>query len=271
MGSGPATAVDAGRSLPRWRLDRLAVTLAPAIAALLGVALWYLVAQFVERFPVPHEVVLAAGDILSTSQSYVDFGATIRRVLVGFVGGSLLGITLGAAMGSVPWCRAFFKPWVVLALSTPGPVAVIGAILVLGIGESSALIALVVSVTPYVVNIIVDAVGGLDPKLAEMSGVFRASTRERWRHVLIPQLVPALIAALQTAFALSWKLVVVIEALAVSRGIGAQMLRAFRVLDVDTGIAWASVFVLVMWLVDVVIFDKAEKRLLRWHRKAEWT
>lgn len=252
------------------RVDWIKVGVAPVFAIVLAVLAWYVVGFQLERFPLPHHVLLASIAILTTADAYVDIAATLRRVLVGFAGGSVLGMALGMAMGSVPWCRQFFKPWVVVALATPGPVAIIAAILVLGIGESSALIALIFSVTPYVVNIIVDAVGGLDVRLNEMSDVFRASVPERWRHVLFPQLVPATLAALQTAFALSWKLVVVIEALSVSRGIGAQMLRSFRLLDIAEGIAWASVFALAMWLVDANVFQRAESHLLRWRTQAEW-
>jgi ABC-type nitrate/sulfonate/bicarbonate transport system permease component len=53
---------------------------------------------------------------------------------------------------------------------------------------------------------------------------------------------PGAIASVRTAFAVSWTLVVVIETIAASRGIGAQMSRRFRVRDVSAGIARAGMF-----------------------------
>lgn len=242
-----------------------ALSILGVLAALAGgVVIWYGVGLLVPRFPLAHEVVASGWNLLVTPSSYVDLLATFRRVLIGFVGATILGIPLGTLMGASPVWRGLFKPWTIGALSIPGPVAIITAILILGIGESSALVALVVSVLPYVSNIIMDSVGGLDHALDDAARVFRISKRDKWRHVIAPQLLPGIFAAVRTAFALSWKLVVVIEALGTSRGVGSQMQRSFRVLDVAEGIAWAVLFTLIMWGVEVLVFKRIESHLLRW-------
>lgn len=235
------------------------------VAALVGGALvWYGIGMFVPRLPVVHEVAGAAWNLLTTPASYVDLLATFRRVMIGFVGAFIIGVPIGIIMGASPIWRGLLKPWTIGALSIPGPVAIITAILILGIGEASALVALVVSVIPYVSNILMDSVGSLDEALDDAARVFRISASDKWRHVVAPQLLPGTFAAVRTAFALSWKLVVVIEALGTSRGVGSQMQRSFRVLDVATGIAWAAVFTLIMWGMEVLVFKRIERHLLRW-------
>lgn len=238
-----------------------------AIASI--VVAWYLVSLAAHDLPKPGEVVSAVWSIGSEASSYVDIVDTLRRVAIGFVASTLLGLVIGVAMGQSPWWRGLVKPWVLGALSIPGPIVIIFATLIIGVSETSVLVALVVSVTPYAVNIVAGAVGGRDVALEQMSEVFRLGVRRRLRHVLLPQLLPAMFASMRTSFAMSWKLVVVIEAIGASRGIGAQISHSFRVLDVASGIAWAAIFVVVMWLVDVFGFDRAQQFLFRWRTAAE--
>lgn len=253
--------------LPGALVRRRLLGMILAVASILAV--WYLVSVLVRDLPAPQEVVGSSVEILAKPSSYVDILDTLRRVAIGFVASTLLGLLIGVAMGQSRWWRGLLKPWVLGALAIPGPIAIIFATLIIGVSETSVLVALLVAVTPYASNIVAGAVGGRDFALEEMSYVFRFGAPRRFRHVLLPQLLPALFAAMRTAFAMSWKLVVVIEALGASRGIGAQISHSFRVFDVAAGIGWAGLFVVVMWLVDVVGFDRAERVLFRWRAKAE--
>jgi NitT/TauT family transport system permease protein len=244
--------------------DRWLSVLGVMAAVAGGFVIWYGIGALVPRFPVVHEVAVSGWGLLYTSSTYVDLWATLRRVMIGFLGATVIGIPIGTLMGASPTWRGLLKPWTIGALSIPGPVAIITAILILGIGESSALVALIVSVLPYVSNIIMDSVGGLDHTLDDAARVFKIPRRDKWRHVVAPQLLPGLFASVRTAFALSWKLVVVIEALGTSRGVGSQMQRSFRVLDVAQGIAWAALFTMIMWGVEVLVFKRIESHLFRW-------
>jgi NitT/TauT family transport system permease protein len=97
-----------------------------------------------------------------------------------------------------------------------------------------------------------------------MSAVYHATPRQRWKDVVLPQLVPALFAALRTGFALSWKLVLVLEAVATSTGVGAEMTFAFRKLDSAEMVAWALILGVFMWIVEQQAFGRVERRLSRW-------
>lgn len=254
-------AAGASRLLPRV-MSRVPWGTIAAVAG--GILAWYGLTAVVDRMATPHDTFAAGIGLVTSASSYPDFAATLRRIMVGFVGAVAIGVAIGTIMGSTRSGDALLKPWVVAALSIPGPVAIIGFILIMGIDERSTMFALVFSVTPYVVNIIRDGVGTVETNLTQMSRVFGLSRAARWRHVYVPQLLPAGFASVRTAFAMSWKLVVVIEAIGASRGIGAQMQRSFRVLDAATGIAWAATFTLMMWLVEVLVFQTAERRLFRW-------
>jgi NitT/TauT family transport system permease protein len=183
---------------------------------------------------------------------------------VGLLGGFLLGAAIGVAMGARPLADGFFRPWVLLTLAIPEPVVIISCVLILGIEESSLMIALIVSLTPYIAVVTNAGMKALDLRLVEMSEVFQASRRQVWTHVILPQTVPALFAALRTGFALSWKLVVVIEAIAAGTGVGSAMLFSFRQLEAAQMVAWGAILAVFMWIVEVQVFRRVERRLYRW-------
>lgn len=243
--------------LPRRGLD-------PALAIGLGVVAWYVAGLFAERLPLPHEIVAAAVEILAEPSSYPEFLATLGRMAVGLTGGFLLGASIGIAMGARPLADGFFRPWVLVALAIPEPVVIIFCILILGVKESSLMVALILSLAPYIAIVTNAGMKALDLRLVEMSEVFHARRRQLWKDVILPQTVPALFAGLRTGFALSWKLVVVLEAIAASSGVGSAMLFEFRQLRAADMVAWGLILAIFMWLVEVQGFRRVERRLSRW-------
>lgn len=261
MGNGVVARAPVGR---RAITRRRTAVLDPVIAIAIGIAVWYVVALFAPHLPMPHQIVTSAVDLLTTGSSYKEFGITLLRMAIGLSGGFLLGSAIGLAMGARRLADGFFRPWVVLALAIPEPVVIISCILILGIGESSLMVALILALTPYVATVTNAGMKAIDLRLVEMSDVYNASRGQRWRHVILPQTVPALFAGLRTGFALSWKLVVVLEAVATSTGVGAAMLFSFRQLDAAQMVAWGLILALFMWVIELVAFRPAERRLNRW-------
>lgn len=215
----------------------------------------------------PHQVASEAIHNLLVSDTYVDIWLTIRRILMGFIGSMLLGIGLGIWMGNKKAAEAFFLPWVAVALAIPGPVYIVMSILILGINESSTLIALVVSITPFVTNIIYQGVRSMDPKLNQMSQLYRMNKRQHLKEVVLPQITPSILASVRTGFSIAWKEVVILEALSQPRGIGSQILHYFKLLQPDQVLAWTFTFTLIMFLIEFLVFRRMENQLLRWRRR----
>ena len=240
---------------------------ASIVAWLLALGVWQ-VATLVSGGWVPSldRIALAFLEDLTTAQVWADIWVTFRRILVTFSAATVIGVALGVAMGLNRRIAAFLRPIIVIGLAIPDLVYIIVAILVLGTEESSGLIALVIALVPFVVNIVVSGVGARDQGLDEMSSVYRLGRRRYLLDVLGRQVAPALLAAARTSFAFAWKLIVLVEALTQPRGIGAQIYYSFRLLRPDHMISLALLFIIVLRATEAIVFTPLERRLLGWMR-----
>jgi NitT/TauT family transport system permease protein len=253
------------------KLSRSRFILAIASALAVGVALWYPVSLAITGFvPSPHAVLQAFVSSVQDAELYEAIAATLKRVVIGWVGSVLIGIVLGVWMGRSKVVDALSLPWVMIGLAIPAPVIIIFCILFFGLEESSTLFALVLSVTPFVVNIVYQGVRAIDDSLLEMSHVYQLSGWARLREVILPQVAPSLMAGVRFGFALSWKIVVIIEALSAPTGIGAQLELFFRLLRPANVLAWTFSFTIFMVLLEVLVFQTVERRLFRWRTAARF-
>jgi NitT/TauT family transport system permease protein len=86
------------------------------------------------------------------------------------------------------------------------------------------------------------------------------------REVLIPQLAPYLLAAARTGLALIWKIVLVVELLGRSNGVGFQLQGYFQLFDVARVLAYSAAFVTCVLLIEVSVFAPLERRSGVWRR-----
>src|SRR5690606_24212138 len=141
----------------------------------------------------------------------------------------------------------------------PDPVYVIFAILILGTEESTGLVALTLAVLPFAVTVVHSGVKARDPQLDELARVYRFGRRRYTQEVLVRQIAPALLVAARTAFAFSWKIVVLVEALSQPLGIGSQIYNYFRLLRYDEMVAAALIFIIAMRIIDQAVLGTAER------------
>lgn len=238
----------------------------PYLAAIVAaVAIWWpLTFLFRPFLPTPAQVVTAFFDAFISGDIYAHIAISLRRVVFAWVVSVLLGIAVGVWMGRSRTFEAFLSPWVMVGLALPGPVIILFSVLLLGVQESSRLIALTVAVTPFVVNIVHQGVRAIDPKLEEMAKVYRWNRQTWLRDLLLPQIAGPIFASVRFAFAFSWKIVLIVEALTTSEGVGGQLGFFFKLLRPDKVVAWTLVFTVIMTLVDQLVFRKAEDRIFAW-------
>jgi len=256
-----ASAAGGVQRATRTRADYPAV-----IAAILLAVLFWEALVFVSGGWVPGvlKILLSFVDLLTEWNTYTAIAITLSRIGVAFVGAFVLGVALGVAMGLWDWVDAFWRPIIALALAIPDPVYFIMAILVFGASESVSVLALTLAVLPFAVSVVASSMRARDGKLDEMARTYRLSRQAHLRHVLMPQIAPAILVSARTAFAFSWKIGVLMEAMTRSNGIGAEIFFAFRLFRPHETIALALIFIIVMRSIELLLFAPIERRAGAW-------
>lgn len=191
-------------------------------------------------------------------------GQTLLRVLWAVALAMSLGIALGLVMGLSPIVDRWLDPWLVVFLNLPALVLIVLCYLWIGLNETAAITAVTLNKIPNVATIIREGARALDPNLTAMAQVFRMPRMTRLRHVILPQLAPFITGAARSGMAVIWKIVLVVEFLGRSDGIGFQIHLYFQLFDVAHVLVYALSFIAVMLIVEWTLLQPWEARVRRW-------
>ena len=189
---------------------------------------------------------------------------TLVRVVWAFALAMSLGLALGLAMGLFPRFDRWFDPWLVVFLNLPALVLIVLCYLWIGLNETAAIAAVTLNKIPNVTIVIREGARALDPDLKAMAQVFRMSRQTYLRHVILPQLAPFIAAAARSGLAVIWKIVLVVEFLGRSNGVGFQIHLYFQLFDVTHVLIYALSFIAVMLAIEWTILQPWERRARRW-------
>jgi NitT/TauT family transport system permease protein len=248
--------------------------LAPALTvavSLLGLCLlWALAADAwpSRAFPPPGQVWQVLVKETVSGELPFHLGMTLARVAAAYVVAMVIGSAIGILLGMYRRADQFFNPWVVLFLNIPALVIIVLAYIWFGLNEAAAIGAVAVNKIPNVVVTMREGARALDPRYAEMAAVYRFSAFDRFRHVLLPQLQPYLAATSRSGIALIWKIVLVVELLGRSNGVGFQIYLYFQLFDVAAILAYTLAFVAVMLFIELLAVQPFERHATRWRRRA---
>lgn len=264
--SATPSAAAAARRSPGTRLRSLAV---PALSLLALMALWQVAAMIAgdpRLMPAPSRVLAKILADSATGELPWNLAVTLMRVTISFAIAMTAGVALGIVMGRVRLADELGQPWLVFFLNLPALVTIILCYIWIGLVEAAALLAVALNKIPNVVVTVREGARALDAGLMEMAEVFQVPRGRRLRHVVLPQLYPYLIGAARSGLALIWKIVLVVELLGRSNGVGFQLGVYFQLFDVAGILAYALSFIVVVQLIEWGIVQPLERRASRWRR-----
>ncbi len=237
-----------------------------SFAALL--ALWQAGAMLASSRQLPSPAAVAAvlaTDIADGSLPY-HVGVTLARVGVSFALAMTVGAAVGLAMGRLRTVDRFFDGWLVLFLNIPALVTIVLCYVWLGLVEAAAVAAVWINKLPLVVVTVREGARALTRDYLEMAQVFRFGPVKTLRHVILPELAPFLVAAARSGLAIIWKIVLVVELLGRSNGVGFQLYTFFQFFDVASILAYTLAFVAVIQIIEWSMLRPLEQRASRWRR-----
>ena len=237
-----------------------------SLAALL--ALWQFAAVLADSrvLPPPLQVleVMIAG--FEDGEVPYHIGITLARVAASFVLAMAIGVAFGIVMGRSKGLDRFFDGWLVLFLNIPALVTIILFYVWFGLIEAAAIAAVAINKIPNVIVTVREGARSLNPDYQEMAQSFQLSRAKTLRHVVLPQLFPFVVAAARSGLALIWKIVLVVELLGRSNGVGFQLYTFFQLFDVTSIFAYTLAFVAVVQIIELAVLQPLEAKANRWRR-----
>ncbi|MBP2299015.1 ABC transporter permease [Azospirillum picis] len=245
----------------------------PVLSILLLLAVWQSATLAIggRLLPGPATVAAALLREAETGALFHHLGITLLRVLGAFTIAMSVGVALGVPMGRSALLDRLFGPWLVFFLNLPALVVIVLAYVWFGLTEAAAVGAVAVNKIPNTMVLVRAGARSVDEGLMEMARVYRLSPFERLRHVLLPQLTPTIAAAARSGLALIWKIVLVVELLGRSDGVGFQINLLFQTFDVAGILAYTVAFVAIVQLLEYGLLQPVERHCQRWRRIAAET
>lgn len=235
-----------------------------SLAAL--VLVWWLAAAFADspNLPGPGKVIAALHAAAASGELYTHILITLARVAASFVLAMIVGTAIGIVLGRSPGADRFFDGWLILALNMPALVTIILCYIWFGLTEVAAILAVAINKIPNVAVTVREGARAVSPELNEMAQVYRFGRWKTLRHVIGPQLNPFIAASARTGLALVWKIVLVVELLGRSNGVGFQLHLFFQLFDVASILAYAIAFIVVVQMIEIFLLQPWERAANRW-------
>ena len=234
--------VDRYGNTPKAKRKRLAPW-----AAAVWLIIWQLASLFMGSellLPGPVGVACRLANDLVQPAFWGRIGFSLGRIVLGVAIGWVVGAGCAAIAARHEHLRALIAVPMALARSVPVASFIVLALIWLSASNLAALVVALV-VTPVVYENLVQALDARDAELAEMAQVLHVSRWRRLRLVELPQLAPALYAALRLSVGTGWKAGVAAEVIGIPFGSLGEAIYQTKVHFDTTG--------LFSWTVAVVI------------------
>lgn len=242
--------------------------LIPAVSLLALLAVWQGLAWWLDSplLPVPRAVFATMATSVQTGELPYHLGITLARLGISFALAMVLGCALGILMGRQRHLDQWLDPWLTVFLNIPALVTIILCYVWFGLTEGAAISAVVVNKLPNVAVTLREGTRQLEKELLEMAKVYRFGPWKTFRHVVWPQLYPFVITASRTGLALIWKIILVVELLGRSNGMGYQLHLFFQLFDVAAILAYTLAFVMVIQFLEWMVLQPLDRYANRWRR-----
>ena len=213
--------------------------------------------------PRPSDVLATFGELWDSGLLLRHLGPSLSRLVVGAVLGASLGIGVGILIGLFSYIRAGLGPLVAAIFPIP-KIALLPLFVIwfgIGVGSKYALIAFG-TFTPTVVATY-GAVDNVDRSLIRMGQSFGLSWLSIVRKIVLPGAMPGILSGLRISLAIAIILLVAAEMLGAQYGIGAYILEAGSLYDLERLFAGVVILSLLGVLTSGAI-AMIERRMLDW-------
>ncbi len=214
--------------------------------------------------PSPDNVFIKIVDEINNKELFFHTFITLKRVFISFVIAMIIGSVIGIFMGRRERLNAFFDDWLVMGLNIPALVIIILCYVWFGLNETAAILAVSINKIPMVAVILREGSRSIEKEYIEVAKFYNIDRKKLIFQVILPQLYPYIMSAARSGLSLIWKIVLVVELLGRSNGVGFKLYGFFQFFDISGILAYTLSFVLIILFVEFIFVRPLEQRLTKW-------
>lgn len=179
-------------------------------------------------FPPPSELVVSARGMIARGELQLHLKATLTRLSLGFLLGSILGLACGVAMGLRPWIKHSLEMLISGAYATPKISLLPLLMLFMGVGEPARI--LLIAVGCFVLMAIhgVDALQNVHRRYVEMARNYGATRLKIIRKIYLPACLPQIFTGFRIALGRALTITIALELVGCPDGIGSMIWMAWQ-------------------------------------------
>ena len=196
---------------------------------------------------------------------------SLQRYAIGLVIGVPVGTVLGLLIGSLRWARGLFNDTVLVLLALPAVVWAFLAALWFGLSSWGPILAVILTVVPFMAVNLSAGVRNIDPGLIEMSRSFRVPFGRRLHHLLFGGSLPSGFTGLRLAFMTGWNSLLIVEWFGATSGVGWRARFWYDALRYPGFVGWILLFVILVALLDRLLLAPLERRAFQWNQRPTLT
>ena len=228
--------------------------------------LWQVASYFmqVDLLPGPKDVIFKIIEESENNEIIFHTVITLKRVVLSFIIAMFIGTFFGIYMGRNQRLNSFLDDWLILGLNVPALVIIILCYVWFGLNEVAAILAVSLNKIPMVAVIMREGARSIEKDYIDVAKFYKISDKKFFFKVILPQLFPYLLSSARSGLSLIWKIVLVVELLGRSNGVGFKLFGFFQFFDISGILAYTLVFVLLIIFVEFILVRPFEKKISIW-------
>ena len=218
----------------------------------------------VDLLPSPKNVLIKLNEEALNNELFFHTLITLKRVFLSFLIAMFIGTFFGIYMGRNSKANTFLDDWLVLGLNVPALVIIILCYVWFGLNELAAILAVSLNKIPMVAVIMREGARSVEKDFLEVAKFYKVPKKRLFFKIFLPQLYPYLLSSARSGLSLIWKIVLVVELLGRSNGVGFKLYGFFQFFDISGILAYTLTFVLLIIFVEFLIVRPFERRISIW-------
>ena len=189
---------------------------------------------------------------------------TLKRVVIAFFIAMIIGLFFGIVMGLFPKVDSLLDVFLIIGLNLPALVTIIICYIWFGLSDFSAILAVIINKVPIIIVNIREGVKAIDKKYLDLAKIYDIQKDEVIKKIYLPQIYPYIMATTRLTISLIWKIVLVVELLGRSDGIGFKIAIFFQDFDITSIFAYSFAFIFLVVLVEKLFLNPIDKKIKKW-------